>query len=146
MIARTSSFSFRGKEVDVREIGSRLKVENILERSVRKAWNRIRVTAQLVNASDGYRLWSERYDLEMNDVFAIQDEICQAIVGKLRVELATGGHACPPRSRLRSFALPPALSGSPAQDELAALTICSGPSPCSILQLTSYCHDGNMPS
>ena len=90
VIARTSSFSFRGKEADVREIGAKLNVENILEGSVRKAGNRIRVTAQLVSAADGYHHWSERYDREMTDVFAIQDEICQAIVDKLRVELAAG--------------------------------------------------------
>jgi tetratricopeptide (TPR) repeat protein len=86
--ARTSSFLFRGKEADVREIGARLNVENILEGSVRKAGNRIRVTTQLVSAADGYHLWSEVYDREMTDVFAIQDEICRAIVDKLRVELA----------------------------------------------------------
>jgi serine/threonine-protein kinase len=89
-MARTSSFSFRGKEVDVREIGAKLNVESILEGSVRKAGNRIRVTAQLVSAADGYHLWSERYDREMTDVFAIQDEICQAIVDKLSVQLAAG--------------------------------------------------------
>ncbi|MGA2264025.1 MAG: protein kinase [Acidobacteriota bacterium] len=90
VIARTSSFSFRGKEVDVREIGAKLNVENILGGSVRKAGNRIRVTAQLVSAADGYHHRSERYDREMTDVFAIQDEICQAIIDKLRVELAPG--------------------------------------------------------
>jgi serine/threonine protein kinase/Tfp pilus assembly protein PilF len=90
VIARTSSFSFRGKEVDVREIGATLNVDNILEGSVRKAGNRIRVTAQLVSAADGSHHWSERYDREMTDVFAIQDEICQSIVDKLRVELAPG--------------------------------------------------------
>jgi non-specific serine/threonine protein kinase len=88
VMARTSAFAFRGKEQDVREIGARLNVENILEGSVRKAGNRIRVTAQLVKASDGYHLWSQRYDREMTDVFAIQDEISQAIVEKLRVQLA----------------------------------------------------------
>jgi eukaryotic-like serine/threonine-protein kinase len=88
VMARTSSFSFRGKEADVREIGARLNVENILEGSVRRAGNRIRVTAQLVKASDGYHLWSQRFDREMTDVFAIQDEISQAIVGKLRLRLA----------------------------------------------------------
>ncbi len=91
VIARTSSFFFRGKEEDVREIGARLNVESLLEGSVRKAGNRIRVTAQLVSTADGYQLWSERYDREMTDVFAIQDEICQAIVDKLRVQLAAGG-------------------------------------------------------
>ena len=88
--ARTSSFSFRGKEADVREIGAKLNVENILEGSVRKAGNRIRVTAQLVSAADGMHLWSERCEREMTDVFAIQDEMCQAIVDRLRVELAAG--------------------------------------------------------
>ncbi|MGE5199973.1 MAG: protein kinase domain-containing protein, partial [Rhodospirillaceae bacterium] len=85
--ARTSAFAFRGKEQDVRDIGARLNVEHILEGSVRRAGNRIRVTAQLVKASDGYHLWSERFDREMTDVFAIQDEISQAIVEKLRVRL-----------------------------------------------------------
>ncbi len=88
VMARTSAFAFRGKEVDVREIGARLNVEHILEGSVRRAGNRIRVTAQLVKASDGYHLWSQRFDREMTDVFAIQDEISQAIVEKLRVRLA----------------------------------------------------------
>jgi len=88
VMARTSAFSFRGKGVDVREIGSRLNVEHILEGSVRRAGSRIRVTAQLVKASDGYHLWSQRFDREMTDVFAIQDEISQAIVEKLRVRLS----------------------------------------------------------
>ncbi|MGB7297526.1 MAG: protein kinase [Candidatus Aminicenantales bacterium] len=88
VIARTSSFAFRGKEQDVREIGARLNVEHILEGSVRRAGKRLRVTAQLVKASDGYHLWSQRFDREMTDVFAIQDEISQAIVEKLRLRLA----------------------------------------------------------
>jgi serine/threonine protein kinase/tetratricopeptide (TPR) repeat protein len=90
VMARTSAFAFRGKEQDVRKIGAELNVENILEGSVRKAGNRIRVTAQLVKASDGYHLWSQRFDREMTDVFAIQDEISQAIAEKLRVRLAGG--------------------------------------------------------
>ena len=88
VMARTSAFALRGREQDVREIGARLNVEHILEGSLRKAGNRIRVTAQLVKASDGYHLWSQRFDREMTDVFAIQDEISQAIVEKLRVRLA----------------------------------------------------------
>jgi serine/threonine-protein kinase len=90
VMARTSAFSFRGKEQDVREIGARLNVEHILEGSVRRAGNRLRVTAQLVKASDGYHLWSQRFDREMTDVFAIQDEISQAIVEKLRLRLTEG--------------------------------------------------------
>jgi non-specific serine/threonine protein kinase len=88
VIARTSAFAFRGKEVDVREIAAKLAVGHILEGSVRKAGSRIRVTAQLIKAVDQSHLWSERYDRELTDVFAVQDEISQAIVGKLRVRLA----------------------------------------------------------
>ncbi|MCX6561359.1 MAG: protein kinase, partial [Candidatus Aminicenantes bacterium] len=89
VMARTSAFAFRGREQDVREIGARLNVNHILEGSVRRLGSRIRVTAQLVKASDGFPLWSQRFDREMTDVFAIQDEISQAIVEKLRVRLAT---------------------------------------------------------
>jgi len=85
--ARTSSFAFRGKEQDIREIGARLAVDKILEGSVRRAGNRIRVTAQLINVSDACHLWSERYEREITDVFAIQDEISQVIADKLRVGL-----------------------------------------------------------
>jgi len=83
--ARTSAFAFRGKERDIREIGARLAVDDILEGSVRRAGNRIRVTAQLIKVSDGCHIWSERYEREITDVFAIQDEIAQAIADKLRV-------------------------------------------------------------
>lgn len=86
--ARTSSFAFRGKETDIRAIGTALKVATILEGSVRRAGSRVRVTAQLVDAADGFHLWSQRFDREMSDVFAIQDEISAAIVDKLRLQLA----------------------------------------------------------
>ena len=85
--ARTSAFALRGKNLDVREIGAKLNVEHILEGSVRSSGNRVRVTAQVVNAADGYQLWSERYDREMRDVLDIQDEISHAIVETLRVQL-----------------------------------------------------------
>ena len=75
VVARTSAFAFKGKEQDIRKIGETLNVSTILEGSVRKAANRIRITAQLIKAADGYHLWSERYDREMTDVFAVQDEI-----------------------------------------------------------------------
>ena len=87
VIARTSSFSFKGKNEDMREIGKKLNVETLLEGSVRKAGNRVRITAQLIKAKDGTHFWSERYDRELNDIFAIQDEISQAIVEKLKVQL-----------------------------------------------------------
>jgi TolB-like protein len=85
--ARTSAFAFRGKEQDIRRIAEALGVRTILEGSIRRAGSRIRVTAQLINAEDGYHLWSERYDRELTDVFAIQDEIATAIAGALRVKL-----------------------------------------------------------
>jgi TolB-like protein len=83
--ARTSAFAFRGKEQDIRRIAESLGVQTILEGSVRRAGSRIRVTAQLINAENGYHLWSERYDRELTDVFAIQDEIAQAIAAALEV-------------------------------------------------------------
>jgi len=91
--ARTSSFAFRGKEQDIRGIAEALDVKTILEGSVRKAGNRVRVTAQLINAADGYHLWSERYDREMTDVFAVQDEIAAAIAAALKLKLS--GEAAP---------------------------------------------------
>jgi serine/threonine-protein kinase len=87
--ARTSAFAFRGHEADVREIAQKLNVGTVLEGSVRRAGNRLRVTAQLVNAADGYQMWSERYDRTAEDVFAIQDEISAAIVSALRSRLVT---------------------------------------------------------
>jgi serine/threonine protein kinase/Flp pilus assembly protein TadD len=88
--SRTSSFAFKGKNEDIGEIGRKLKVSTVLEGSLRKMGNRIRITAQLVNVADGSNLWSERYDREMEDIFAIQDDISQAIVKALRVILTEG--------------------------------------------------------
>jgi eukaryotic-like serine/threonine-protein kinase len=88
VIARTSSFAFRGKDQDIRKIAEALGVAHVLEGSVRRAGNRIRVTAQLIAAADGSHIWSERYDRELTDVFAVQDEIASAVAGALRVRLA----------------------------------------------------------
>jgi serine/threonine protein kinase/tetratricopeptide (TPR) repeat protein len=85
---RTSSFFFRGKDVEFAEIGQRLNVDHILEGSVRKAGSRIRVTAQLIKVADGFHLWSERYDRELTDIFALQDEVTNAIAGALKVKLS----------------------------------------------------------
>jgi len=85
--ARTSAFSFKGKDKNISEIGSALNVKTVLEGSVRKSGNRLRITAQLVNAADGYHLWSERYDCEMKDIFDVQDEITVAVVEALKVKL-----------------------------------------------------------
>jgi serine/threonine-protein kinase len=83
--ARTSAFSFKGKHDDLRLIGDKLSVATVLEGSVRKSGARIRITAQLIDVADGYHLWSERYDRELVDVFAVQDEIAAAIAAKLQV-------------------------------------------------------------
>ena len=93
VIARTSSFQFKGRNQDIREVGKMLDVNHLLEGSVRKAGDRIRVTAQLIATRDGAHLWSERFDRELTDVFAVQDEITEQIVKALRgtllgVELA----------------------------------------------------------
>jgi adenylate cyclase len=86
--ARTSSFAFKGTSPDLGEVRTKLKVATVLEGSVRKAGDRLRITAQLIDASSGYHLWSERYDRRLEDVFAIQDEIARAIADRLQVTLA----------------------------------------------------------
>ena len=87
VVSRTSAFAFKGMHQDIREIGRKLRVQTLLEGSVRKAGNQLRITAQLINVADGYHLWSHRYDRELEDVFAIQDEISQSIVEALKVKL-----------------------------------------------------------
>ena len=103
VIARTSAFAFRGKELDIREIAEKLGVETVLEGSVRRSGNRVRITAQLITAADGSHLWSQRYDREMADVFAVQDEVAAAIAGvlqgKLGVRAATRRHTPKPEAR-----------------------------------------------
>ena len=85
--ARTSSFSFKARNVNVDEIGRALHVNSVLEGSVRKSGNRLRITVQLINATDGYHLWSARYDREMKDIFDVQDEITLAVVAALKLKL-----------------------------------------------------------
>jgi len=85
--ARTSSFAFKGRDADVRQIGRELGVRTVLEGSVRQAGQRLRITAQLIDVSNGYHIWSERYDREMQDVFEVQDEIARTIVEKLSPKL-----------------------------------------------------------
>jgi TolB-like protein len=86
--ARTSSFQFKGERRDIREVGRALGVTHVLEGSVRKSGDRLRITAQLVDTTDGYHLWSERYDRDLSDIFEIQDEIAASIVSELRIRLA----------------------------------------------------------
>ena len=88
VVARTSSFSFKGKSTDVSEVGKKLNVENVLEGSLRREGNRVRITTQLINARNGFRIWSETYERELQGVFALQDEITRAIVDALKIKLA----------------------------------------------------------
>lgn len=85
--ARTSAFAFKGKNVDLREIGQKLNVTTVLEGSVRRDGKHLRITTQLINTADGFHMWSEIYDREMNDIFAIQNEIATAVAGALKVKL-----------------------------------------------------------
>lgn len=84
---RTSSFQFKGKNPDLRDVGDKLKVRTILEGSVRRSGNNLRITVQLINVEDGFHLWSEKYDRNMDDIFAIQEEIARAITEKLKITL-----------------------------------------------------------
>ncbi|UCG53271.1 MAG: protein kinase [Candidatus Latescibacterota bacterium] len=102
VVSRTSAFSFKGKNSDIRDIGRTLNVETVLEGSVRTSGNQLRITGQLVSVSDGYHLWSEQYDRELEDVFAIQEEIAESIVQALEVRLNEKGkrviEKAPPRN------------------------------------------------
>ena len=86
--SRTSAFAFKGKQNDIREIAIKLNVDKVLEGSVRKAGNRVRITAQLINAADGYHIWSETYDRNLTDIFEVQDEISGVITNRLRENLS----------------------------------------------------------
>ena len=83
--ARTSAFSFKGKSDDLRTIGEKLNVTTVLEGSVRRAGDRVRITVQLSDVANGFQLWSERYDRELKDIFDVQDEIAKSIAERLRV-------------------------------------------------------------
>jgi serine/threonine-protein kinase len=98
VVARTSAFAFKGTQEDVRSIGQKLNISTVLEGSVRRAGDRLRVTTQLVKVTDGYQLWSERYDRTADDVFAVQDEIARAVVDALKITLLgrpSGGGGSP---------------------------------------------------
>jgi TolB-like protein/DNA-binding SARP family transcriptional activator len=106
--ARTSAFSFKGKQLDAREIGQRLNVRHLVEGSVRRAGDHIRITAQLVDAADGYHLWSTTYDRTLTDIFTVQDELARAIAGALtRTVIGSTGQPLvkPPTTTVEAYAL-----------------------------------------
>jgi serine/threonine-protein kinase len=108
VVSRTSAFAFKGRLEDIRAIGKRLQVRTVLEGSIRRAGRRLRLSAQLINVADGYLLWSETYDRDAEDVFAIQDEISRAIAGALRVRLFGEQQAVlvkPPTDDLEAYIL-----------------------------------------
>src|SRR5438128_743725 len=108
VVARTSSFSFKGKNADVAEIAQKLNVQNVLEGSLRREGDRIRITAQLVNARDGFHLWSDTYERELQGVFAVQDDITRSIVDALKIKLAV---VAPARARQNTEAYDLYLQG-----------------------------------
>ena len=101
VVGRSSSFQFRGKDVDLRDVGRKLGVANVLEGSVQRDGNHVRVTAELVKTADGFQLWSQTYDREINDILAVQDEIALAAAGALQLKLL-GSTGQPVASTLRS--------------------------------------------
>jgi len=101
---RTSSFSFKGKNEDLREVGKALGVGVVLEGSVRKAGSRLRITAQAITAADGFHIWSQTYDRELNDIFAVQDEIARAVAAVIQVKLLPGKSPVPSGRRTASDA------------------------------------------
>src|SRR2546427_6955216 len=108
VVARTSSFSFKGKNADVGEIAQKLNVQNVLEGSLRREGNRIRITAQLINARNGFHIWSDTFERELQGVFAVQDEITRSIVDALKIKLAV---APPARTRQNTEAYDLYLKG-----------------------------------
>jgi TolB-like protein len=103
--ARSSCFAFKGRREDPRAVGSRLGVSTVLEGSVRRAGTRLRITVQMVNVANGWQLWSERYDRDAADVFAVQDEIAAAVAQRLRVELRAGAGARRGTANLEAYEL-----------------------------------------
>ena len=111
--SRTSAFRFRGREIDIRQIGKELGVATVLEGSVRRSGNRLRITGQLINVADGYHVWSERYDREYGGMFAIQDEIVEAIVKAIAPSLAGEAKAAIKRGTDNQEAVRAGTEGAP---------------------------------
>ena len=103
VIGRTSSFQFKGDKLDLREIGERLKVSTILEGSVMKSGEKIRITTQLINVKDGAHIWSEKFDRDLSDIFSIQDEISQAITSKMKITLMGNPEKVNPTTNMEAY-------------------------------------------
>lgn len=110
VVGRTSAFSFKGKDEDIRKIGEKLDVKMILEGSVRKAGNKVRITAQLINVEDGYHIWSETYNRELEDIFAVQEDIANRIVKKLKLQIQETSESKGPTQNMEAYKL--VLKGS----------------------------------
>ena len=105
LTCRTSAFSFKGKNQDVRDIGKALNVSKVLAGSVRKSGNRVRINAELVNTADGYQIWSETFDRNLNDIFELQDEIASIIANRLREQLVTKTESAEPSQNVAAYEL-----------------------------------------
>ena len=119
VLSRNTAFTFKGKSVDVGQIARQLKVGHVLEGSVRKAGGRVRITAQLIDAARDSHIWAERYDRDLNDIFALQDEISEAIVAALKVKLL------PEEKKAIEIPLDPQSRCLPALSAGAGLSIAS---------------------
>ncbi len=117
VIARNSSFTYKGRSVDIRSVGRELGVRSVLEGSIRRAGNRVRITAQLINAEDGAHIWADRFDRDLNDIFAVQDEVTQQIVKALKVALT------PQEKERLATDQPAALDGEALDAVLKARTL-----------------------
>ena len=93
VIARNSSFTYKGRSVDIRDVGRDLGVRSVLEGSIRRTGNRVRITAQLIDATNGAHLWADRYDRDLTDIFAVQDDVTRRIVDALKVTLSSAEKA-----------------------------------------------------
>jgi TolB-like protein/class 3 adenylate cyclase/cytoskeletal protein CcmA (bactofilin family) len=121
VISRTSAFFYKGKDVDLRTVGEKLNVDNVLEGSVRKSGNKLRITAQLINVADDTHLWSETYDREIKDVFDIQDDISKAVVKALKMELLGIEDQRLPQDYVRRFGVSTVVKeGEKIEDGLSA--------------------------
>ena len=103
--SRTSAFAFRNKQADIADIGRKLGVQNVLEGSIRRAGNRIRVTAQLINVADGFHVWSKTYERSLDDIFAVQDELSRVLVNELDISLNTKASGSPPTRDAEAYDL-----------------------------------------